>query len=1216
MSIVTVATLTVALAAAPASAEPPEPAGGATADRVTLLTGDVVEVAAAGGGRYAATVQPGPGRESVTFHTTEVDGRLLVLPSDVVPYLSAGVLDDRLFDVPELLAQGYGDAELDALPLIVRYEAGALSTAGEALESIGGAALAPDKDTLGDLWAELAKPVRTSATEPPKLGGGVAEIWLDGRVTPVLDRSAGQVGAPAAWRAGYDGSGVDIAVLDTGVDESHPDLSGRVSATGNFTDSPTAEDQFGHGTHVAAIAAGTGAGSDGARPGVAPGANLLAGKVLNDDGFGYDSWIIAGMEWAVAEGAEIVNLSLGGGATDGTDPLSQAVNRLSTEHGTLFVIAAGNDGADYAVGTPGAATTALTVGAVDRADELASFSSRGPRVADNAPKPEITAPGVGIVAARAAGTGLGTPVDEHYTAVSGTSMATPHVAGAAALLAQAHPDWDGAALKDALVSTAQPHPDLPVYAQGGGRLDAARAVTQRLHATGVLDLGMHTQDAAKGTVDATLSYTNHTAASVTLELVAELTNLDRSADASGALSLPAQVAVPAGTTVDVTLQLDPGQLERGRHSGRVTATGPDGLVARTALATTLAGRIHSVTFRAVAADGSPAGADVLMLHGDDPRTDGYGWILEGGKWTMEVEEGTYLLHALIPDYDPQYEQVTLVTDPELEVTGDMEVVLDAGTAAPVRIETPQPAEQRAVFSYYVHRELSNGRTISHGTMHFSTVQQLNVTPTAPLSAGGGYEFSSRWQLVAPMVDVEVAGFREPLDVNLLHRSPAFEGQRQFRLVWGGTGTPAELTKAAGAAVLMEGVWDRSEEEQVAAAADAGAAAALIVRPPDFPAWTVWRPVGDREPIPAMVVGHDGGTRLIAHARSQSRPRINLTLTTVSPYLYDVMHVETGQVPEQIVHRVTRDNSARSTVAYTDTGGFEWLKEQRFGWRPWQTYAWNDSQRFTLAGTVRDEWVSAGDTLWQHRVQHEYTWDDMNPLQGGMAEAPAAHPAGLAAPTTWFGPVVRPATPVGVPGLVSTRTGDTLALRIPEFVDGTGAHYELTDYEPVEARLLRDGELVAELPDARRDVPTVPDPARYRLELTTERESDEWQWGTRTETAWEFDSQRPAAGTEPLPLLQVDYDVPADLTGQVAGRWPHLLGLSLREDGPATAREVRLAVSFDEGETWRTIPVWRVGQRMRALIPGTGQETVSLRVEAEATDGSTVTQTVIRAYGLT
>lgn len=85
---------------------------------------------------------------------------------------------------------------------------------------------------------------------------------------------------------------------------------------------------------------------------------------------------------------------------------------------------------------------------------------------------------------------------------------------------------------------------------------------------------------------------------------------------------------------------------------------------------------------------------------------------------------------------------------------------------------------------------------------------------------------------------------------------------------------------------------------------------------------------------------------------------------------------------------------------------------------------------------------------------------------------------------------------------------------------------------------------------------------------------------------------------------------------MAGRWPHLLGLSLREDGPATAREVRLAVSFDEGESWRTIPVWRAGQRMRALIPGTGHETVSLRVEAEATDGSTVTQTVIRAYGLT
>ena len=122
------------------------------------------------------------------------------------------------------------------------------------------------------------------------------------------------------------------------------------------------------------------------------------------------------MEWAAAEGAKVVNMSLGGGPTDGTDPLSQAVNDITAQTGTLFVVAAGNEGQDESVGTPGAAASALTVGAVDRNDQLAEFSSRGPRQGDAGLKPEITAPGVGIIAARAAGTAMGEPVDNLYTA--------------------------------------------------------------------------------------------------------------------------------------------------------------------------------------------------------------------------------------------------------------------------------------------------------------------------------------------------------------------------------------------------------------------------------------------------------------------------------------------------------------------------------------------------------------------------------------------------------------------------------------------------------------------------------------------------------------------------------------------------------------------------------------------------------------------------------
>lgn len=282
-------------------------------------------------------------------------------------------------------------------------------------------------------------------------------IWLDGRVDATLDRSTGQINAPAVWKAGYDGTSVKVAVLDTGVDQTHPDLAGRISQAKDFSGSSGTGDVFGHGTHVASTVGGTGAASGGTRKGVAPGADLLIGKVLGDDGYGTESQVIDGMEWAAAEGAKVVNMSLGSDeVSDGTDPMSLAVDELSSTSGALFVVAAGNSGeqGQETIGSPGAADAALTVGAVDRDDSLAPFSSRGPRHGDRAVKPDVTAPGVGIVAARAAGTTMGEPVDQYYVAASGTSMATPHVAGAAALLAQAHPTWSGQRLKDALISTA------------------------------------------------------------------------------------------------------------------------------------------------------------------------------------------------------------------------------------------------------------------------------------------------------------------------------------------------------------------------------------------------------------------------------------------------------------------------------------------------------------------------------------------------------------------------------------------------------------------------------------------------------------------------------------------------------------------------------------------------------------------------------------------
>ncbi|MFI9568145.1 S8 family serine peptidase [Streptomyces rishiriensis] len=245
-------------------------------------------------------------------------------------------------------------------------------------------------------------------------------------------------------------------MLDTGVDGTHPDLKGRSDAAKNFSEAADTVDRVGHGTHVASTGAGSGAHSGGKYKGVAPGARLISGKVLDDGGYGEESGVIAGAQWAVAQGAEVVNLSLGGPDSSGDDPLEQAVDELSASSGALFVIAAGNEGpAAGTVGSPGSAAAALTVGAVDRTDAMVDFSSRGP-TADGSLKPDLTAPGVDIVAAKAAEGTEGDPAADGYVSMSGTSMATAHVAGAAAILAQRHPDWTGERIKAALTPPSRP----------------------------------------------------------------------------------------------------------------------------------------------------------------------------------------------------------------------------------------------------------------------------------------------------------------------------------------------------------------------------------------------------------------------------------------------------------------------------------------------------------------------------------------------------------------------------------------------------------------------------------------------------------------------------------------------------------------------------------------------------------------------------------------
>jgi serine protease AprX len=289
-----------------------------------------------------------------------------------------------------------------------------------------------------------------------------------------LDVSVPRIQAPLVWQAGFRGQGMKIGVVDTGIDASHADFEGRVVAMKSFVGGDGTDDN-GHGTHVASISAGTGVASSGKFQGVAPAASLYVAKVLDANGGGTMSGVMAGIEWAVDQGVHVINLSLGSnGPCDGTDALSTLCDEAVQQRGVVVCVAAGNEGPGAStVGSPGCARWVVTIGAVDDSDRVTSFSSRGP-TSDGRIKPDLVFPGAGIVAAQAKGTALGAVIAPGYVQLSGTSMATPHATGSVALLLQAKSSLTPNQVKWALLTTALNLTENP-NSQGSGRGDVFAA---------------------------------------------------------------------------------------------------------------------------------------------------------------------------------------------------------------------------------------------------------------------------------------------------------------------------------------------------------------------------------------------------------------------------------------------------------------------------------------------------------------------------------------------------------------------------------------------------------------------------------------------------------------------------------------------------------------------------------------------------------------------
>ncbi|MER6153341.1 S8 family peptidase [Streptomyces hirsutus] len=688
--------------------------------RITLITGDRVAVDAKG---RVVGLERAKGREHIPVQIRRSGGHTHVLPADAARLIASGRLDRRLFDITELGKDSTRRSQQRGPKVIVGYQGRAAAAKSDVRDAAtlrrtlgalnADAVQTPHEDTP-DLWKAVTDGDRTAS--------GIAHVWLDGVREAALDKSVAQIGTPKAWAAGYDGKGVKIAVLDTGVDATHPDLKGQVTASKNFTDSSNTGDKVGHGTHVASIAAGTGAKAGSTYKGVAPGAKILNGKVLDDSGFGDDSGILAGMEWAAAQGADVVNMSLGGGDTAEIDPLEAAVNKLSADKGILFAIAAGNSG-PKSIGSPGSADAALTVGAVDDKDKLADFSSTGPRIGDGAVKPDVTAPGVDITAASAKGNDIAKEVGEKpagYMSISGTSMATPHVAGAAALLKQQHPDWTYTELKGALTGSTKGGAYTP-FEQGSGRVQVDKAIQQTVIADPAsVSFGLqqwpHTDDKP---VTKPLTYRNLGTTDVTLKLTSTATDPKGKAAPAGFFTLGATtVTVPAGGTasVDLTVNTKLGGTTDGAYSAYVVATG-GGQSVRTAAGVEREAESYDVTLKVLGRNGKATAAYSADLMGTSGAATGE-WYMPydaDGTVTVRVPKGNYILDtAVYVGTDPQkFDGADWLSQPKLSVTKKTTVTLDARKAKPVKITVPDKAA-RSVFASADYTVETKNSAYGHG----------------------------------------------------------------------------------------------------------------------------------------------------------------------------------------------------------------------------------------------------------------------------------------------------------------------------------------------------------------------------------------------------------------------------------------------------------------------------------------------------------------------
>ncbi|AXG79648.1 hypothetical protein DVK44_20595 [Streptomyces paludis] len=1175
-----------------ASASPASAASGAVpaalqGKRFTLITGDVVSVNTTKG-TADIDVSAAPGREGVGFFRTRTGDDVSVVPADVAPLVASGQLDDQLFNISELGRLGLGDRtagqEADRsthkagatagatttgtrLPLIIKHRGARLPAAARAevagaeivpLTSIGSTAVSVPEDDGGDLWKALSQDAANGKAATPKatpkagakaapsataaLLPAVETVWLDRpaqltdarstrphagpEITPDGDTAVsdlvGQINAKSVRAGGIDGSGVKVAVLDTGVLTSHPDLKDRVSQSANFIewdDETATSDIDGHGTHVAGIVGGTGAASGGTYAGVAPGAEIISGRVLSGS-LGQISHIIAGMEWAAEQGADIVNMSLGAsGLSDGTDPWSLATDALLAK-GVLPVVSAGNSGpGSYTVTPPAAAEGALSVGAAGGDGATATFSSRGPLYGDYSVKPNVKAPGVAVTSARAAGTPVGDaeregpegPVDDNYTRLSGTSMAAPAVAGAAALVMQAHPDWTPVQVSQALISSARGTPGESVYDEGAGLIDVQRAIDQRVSATTpAVDFGRQAWPRPAAPTTRKATFRNASDAPVTLDLSLAVRST-RGTLPSSVLSLSTnRLTVPAHgeASADVVLH-DKGVRTGGTVSAVVTAKqsgGPDigePAVVLLPVGLTLEPESHELTLRLLDQNGEGASdislLSVTPLDRDLEPFESPIRYTDRDTLKVRVPTGSYGVSAIIArgGGDYWYESDILITgEPYVRVTKDTALTLGGKTATRLGNTVPTKGVQRIY-------------------------QLAGLKQTQPSAPPGR----------ATPISTDIS-------VEFKHRSPAY---------WS--------------------VPSRTSDKRS-----------------DFTTYY-------REDLAA---GYEYATD-----DEYSKP------TATGPVYY-LANAHRGGVPAKLTGKVGTEGLARIDARYAQSQATTWangpfpLKSKLVTARIAGIDTGGRRVNVKSPGTRTEYYSASPDVAWTQELRQTWqNYDSDDPrTDGALYTAPETLRGGSRRTEKWNYPVAG--GPALVAGATSplTRTGSTLTADLPLTGDSNPRHRSVGDHylvDSVDYTLSRDGKRIPrtregaeEFPRASWingwDIPAGND--TYTLKATAVR--DFWYTlSTEVRASWTFAAGATPGGgrTAGLPLSSVRWQPATDNQSRAKdnrrAKVPFTVqrvgGTGGKDKERGKLRSLTVEASYDNGTTWKKVPVRRYGK---------------------------------------